>query len=265
MIVTCLSLSGSPGTSTTALMLALHNNAQRSYLIEADPVGSSPTLAGYLQGQVRHDRSLVNLVTAHTRGQLDRALEDQMVPLTDTKRVRVLPGLVHTRQTQTVTGLWTPLADLLGGLSTQGAAVVIDAGRFGHSAYARDLVVRSDLILIVQRPTRVAVAATRSALPTLRSQLEQARSRAPIGLAVVGDSPYSAKECAGVLGLPLAMTIPNDPKGARQYSEGLHLRGFSRTKSTLLQSVSKLWPSAVTFEKTHEPDWLAAKDEGVTI
>lgn len=262
MIVTCLSISASPGTSATALMLALHNDAPSSYLIEADPVGSSPTLAGYLQGQIRHDRSLVNLVNPHTRGRLDHAFEGQLVPLTDTKRVRLLPGLVHARQTQTVTGLWSPLADLLGGLSTQGAAIIIDAGRVSHTSFARDLVVRSDLVLLVQRPTRVAVAATRSALPTLRAQLEQARSRAPIGLAVVGDTPYSAKETASVLGLPVAMTIPNDPKGARQYSEGVHLTGFSKTKSPLLQSVSKLWPSVATFEKSQEPDWLTATPEG---
>lgn len=264
MIVTCLSISGSPGTSTTALMLALHNNAPSSYLIEADPIGSSPTLAGYLQGQVRHDRSVVNLVTPHTRGQIDSAFERQLVPLTDTKRVQLLPGLVHTRQTQTVSGLWPALADLLGGLSTQEAAVVVDAGRVGHSSFARDLVVRSDLVLVVQRPTRVAVAASRSALPTLRAQLEVARSRAPIGLAVVGDKPYTAKEVASVLQLPLAMTIPDDPRGARQYSEGIHLTGWSKTRSPLLQSVSKLWPAATTFVETHKPDWLTTVPEGGT-
>lgn len=261
MIVTCLSASGSPGVSTTALMLALHNNAPSSYLIEADPIGSSPTLAGYLQGQVRHDRSVVNLVTPHTRGQLDHAFDSQLVPITDTKRVRLLPGLVHTRQTRTVSGLWSPLADLLGGLSTQGAAVVIDAGRVGHTSFARDLVVRSDLVLLVQRPTRVAVAAARSALPTVRAQLEQARSRAPIGLAVVGDKPYTAKEVASVLQLPLAMTIPNDSRGSGQYSEGIHLAGFSKTRSPLLQSVSKLWPTATTFVDTHKPDWLTTDSE----
>jgi len=261
MIVTCLSASAAPGVSTTALMLALHNTAPRSLLIEADPIGSSPTLAGYLQGQIRHDRSVVNLVTPHTHGQLDSAFDRQLVPLTDNSRVRLLPGLVHTRQTRTVSGLWSPLADLLGGQSTQGAAIVIDAGRVGHTAFARDLVTRSDLVLLVQRPTRVAVAAARSSLPILRAQLEQSRSRAPIGLVVVGDKPYTAKEVASVLQLPLAMTIPDDAKGARQYSEGIHLAGFSKARSPLLQSTSKLWPTVNTFVDTHKPDWLTTDSE----
>lgn len=261
MIISCLSVSGSPGVSTTALMLALQaQKDHRAVLVEADPVGSSPTLMGYLQGQVRHDRSVVNLVDPFMRGRLEAAFNDQLVPLADKGRASVLPGIRNARQnTTTIPTFWTAIADHVGGLSADGANIVVDAGRIAPNQVLHPLVQRSDLVLLLQRPTMAAVAATRSMFPVLRAALEQSRSRAPVGLAVIGSKPYGPAEVARNLKLPVALTIPYDRQGVRFYSEGVRLTGFTRNRSALLRHVPKLWTTAATFAEQHQPEWLRAE------
>lgn len=261
MIISCLSVSGSPGVSTTALMLTLQApQNRRALLIEADPVGSSPTLMGYLQGQVRHDRGVVNLVDPFMKGSLETAFDQQLVPMADQGRASVLPGIRNARQnTTTIPTFWSAIADHVGGLSADGANIVIDAGRIAPNQVLHPLVQRSDLVLLFQRPTMASVAATRSMFPVLRSSLEQSRSRAPVGLAVVGSRPYGAAEVSRNLKLPVALTIPYDRRGIRFYSEGVRLSGFTRSRSALLRHVPKLWTSAASFAEHHQPEWLRAE------
>lgn len=264
MMISMLSISGSPGVSTLALASAIHaSNDARACLVEADPIGSSPALAGYLKGARRlEDNSVVNLVAPNQRGELPTAFTSQLVPLTDDGRVGVLPGLVHAGQAYTARALWGPVADLLAEMSISGDNVVVDAGRVGHAYYPWPMVTAADIVALVVRSERVAVAAARAGLEAIRRNLESNRSQAPLGVIVVESGPYEGREVAQALGLPLLTSVPHDVTGASEYSQGATLTGMRRRRSAYITRAPKLWRSYREFASSHQPDWLTATDDG---
>src|SRR3546814_11459424 len=100
MYLALISASGAPGVSTTALALALNSPSKNTLLVEADPIGSSPVLAGYLLGGRYHDKSLINLVDANPPGHLKSVMYSEVTTLPDTK-LSVLPGILNTPQPNT--------------------------------------------------------------------------------------------------------------------------------------------------------------------
>lgn len=263
-MISLLSISGSPGVSTLALASAIHAPHQaRSCLVEADPIGSSPTLAGYLKGSRRlEETSAVNLVAPNQRGELAAAFPSQLVPLSDDGRVGVLPGLVHAGQAYTARVLWGPLSDLLAEMSIGGDNIVVDAGRIGHAYYPWPMVTAADVVALVVRSERAAVAAARAGLDAIHRTLENNRSRAPLGVIVVESGPYAGREVAQALGLPLVASVPHDATGAGEYSHGAALTGMRRRRSPYITRAPKLWRVYREFADNHRPDWLAATDDG---
>ena len=87
MYLALISASGAPGVSTTALALALNSPSKNTLLVEADPIGSSPVLAGYLLGGRYHDKSLINLVDANRHGRLKSALASEVITFPGTTGV----------------------------------------------------------------------------------------------------------------------------------------------------------------------------------
>lgn len=82
-LVVLASASGAPGVTTTALGLAMRW-PRPVVLVDADPVGGSPVLAGLFQGAVAHPDAMVQLVLAQREGRLGEALPTSLLVLEDT-------------------------------------------------------------------------------------------------------------------------------------------------------------------------------------
>ena len=248
-VLALTSAKGAPGVSTAALAMTLLW-PRAALLAECDPTGGSSVLAGYLRGTVDHSRGLLNLAVAHRRDELAQDLWAQTVPLTpscpdnsaddaaDAPQRWLLPGLSDAAQAPSTGALWGPLGSLLASLERAGTDVIVDAGRLG-AAHAPTAVLRqADLVLLVLGTSLPAVAAARARLSVLRETLSPtgtsptATSAAMpaggsggvaggLGLLLVGDGrPYTAREIAAALGLPVVASLAWDPATAEVLSTG---------------------------------------------
>ncbi|CAN5190553.1 hypothetical protein BH09ACT9_BH09ACT9_05820 [soil metagenome] len=257
MYLALISASGAPGVSTTALALALNSPSKNTLLVEADPIGSSPVLAGYLLGGRDHDKSLINLVDANRHGRLKSALASEVITFPDTT-VSVLPGLLHSAQVDAMRGVWSPLGIHLAGLAVDDANVIVDAGRIGQHGSPVEMIVSATTIAIVTRTTRPALAALRASINGLRQQLSATQSTASLGLILIGESPYNADEVAKVTGLDVIAVIP-DSKDAKVFSDGEVLTKWRRRRSLYLHALHRTtWPKIEKFAATHQADWKSS-------
>ncbi len=259
MFLALTSASGSPGVSTTALALALNSPSAHTLLVEADAVGSSPTLAGYLLGNQYHNRSLINLVDAHRHGRLKTSLRDQVIELPDSE-VALLPGLMHSAQADAMRPVWSPLGTHLAGLSVDDTNIIVDAGRIGQQGAPIELIVNATTIAIVTRTTRPAVAALRASQTALRKKLSAVQSRASLGLILIGESPYSATDVAKATGLDVICVLP-DSSDAQVFSDGMPMSKWRRRRSMYLHTLHRsTWPKISKFAETHQADWRSGPD-----
>lgn len=213
-LFTLVSASGAPGVTTTALALAV-GWPRPVTLVEADPRGGSSILAGFFKGTVDQP-GLLQLVLAHRQGQLAAALPSLLMPI-DASQAHLLAGTRSHDQVVGLDGLWTPLLQVLRGLGGKtGQDVIVDAGRLGADGCPMPLVVGADTTVLVVGSSLPAVAGARSWAASLRE-----RTSGHFGLLVVGeDRPYSAREVARALSVPLLGTIESAPKHAAVYSDG---------------------------------------------
>lgn len=212
MAIICVtSASGSPGVTTTALGLVLAW-PRPVLLVEADPTGGSGILAGYFQGQLAHSSGLIELAMAHREDALAAELPHQLVDLPGSP-ARLLPGSRSHAQSGSLTPLWPALLDALRELDGTGQDVVVDAGRLGLDGSPTPLLYGADLTVLVTRSTLPAVIAATSWAHTLRERCEATPTQ--LGVVVVGEGhPYSGREVAAVLGLPLLACVAWDRRSA---------------------------------------------------
>ena len=125
-LIVLTSASGSPGATTTAVGFALAW-PRPVVLVEADPTGGSPILAGYFRGTVAPGRGLIDLALAHRDGHVAAALPGTLMPIPASQvpspvpvpvpvpaRERgawLLPGIRGHAQARSLTPVWEPLAD----------------------------------------------------------------------------------------------------------------------------------------------------------
>ena len=240
-VLALTSAKGAPGVSTAALAMTLLW-PRAALLAECDPAGGSSVLAGYLRGTVEHSRGLLPLALAQRHDKLEQALWSQTVPLTDTTTTKLdapgsdvseprspdrrwlLPGLSDAAQAPSTAALWGPLGSLLAGLERDRVDVLVDAGRLGAAHAPTALLRQADLVLLVLGTSLPAVAAARARLAVLREDLATTTadsSLAGVGLLLVGEGrPYSGREIAGSLGLPVVGTLAWDPASAEVLAAG---------------------------------------------
>lgn len=218
-VIALTSASGSPGVSTTAVGLALAWH-RPCVLVEADPTGGSPVLAGYLHGQVqRPATTLLDLVLAHRNGTLSEAVPKATVPLGG--QARLLPGIRSHTQAGSLRALWEPLAGALAGLDRTGQDVVVDVGRLGLPGSAEHLVDAADVTAVLTRTSLPALAAARSWVAGLRERFDTAGTLDRLVVLLVGEGdPYSRREVARVLRTPVLGCVDWDPEQARVFSLG---------------------------------------------
>lgn len=226
-LVALANAKGSPGTTTTALVLALRW-PRPVLLVEADLAGSS-VLAGYFRGQVPQDRGLSRLALAHSHGDLEGALWEQTLPLVEGNQDRkLLPGIAGPHAAPAVANLWNALANQLVALERGGMDVLVDLGRVGPVGGGAT---REDREPVLRLADQVLLT-TGSRLPDIAVTRELVRARTSVVDAAAGDltnlavltigpgRPYQAGEIAATLGLASAGAIAWDPVNAEVLSVG---------------------------------------------
>lgn len=218
-VVVLASASGSPGVTTTTLGLGL-TWPREALVVEADPTGGSAMAAGYLRGQVAAPEGLIELALAAQDGRILDRLREVAVQLPGSTTGLVAGARSH-QQSRALVGLWEPLSSVLAGLDTLGRDVLVDAGRLGLHGFAMPLLESADLALLVTRSDLVALAGARSWAQTLRDRFDQVGASASLGVLLIGENaPFTPREVASVLGLPVVAAVAWDPRSARVLSHG---------------------------------------------
>ncbi|MGW4699721.1 hypothetical protein [Streptomyces sp. NPDC004285] len=228
-VIALAGLPGAPGVTSTALALLRTwplEEGRRLVLAECDPDGGA-VLAGALQGQVPADRGLRNLALSSRTQDLVTAFWPQLIALeNDEKRSErnrlLLPGLTSPEQASSLSPVWGQLADLFAGIEAHGHDVLVDLGRSGAFGQPGVLALRADTVLLVVRGTVRSVHAAAGRIHALRTMLdgESGRGAGALGLLLVRQGPYGAREVEAELGVPVVASLPYRPQEAAVLSDG---------------------------------------------
>ncbi|MEU8315005.1 ParA family protein [Micromonospora sp. NPDC049033] len=254
-IIAMVSAKGSPGVTTTALACTLSWSG-RTVLAECDPAGGS-VLSGYLSSLEIPPIGLLPLAAAALRDQLADTFAHQLVDL-DAKspgQRLVLPGINDPVQAGTIRPTWEALTAFFADLERRepGYDVVADCGRLATSAPPWPLLFRADLLLLVVRAATLrAIAPAAGAAEMLRRELTQyGKGPGALGLALIGDGPYSRRDIEQRLQLPTLIELPDDRRTAEVLSDGGgRLRGSQR----LLRAAASAEPAvrdAISQRRAH--------------
>jgi hypothetical protein len=213
-IYALVSAGGSPGVTTTALALAL-GWPRQVILAECDPSGGD-ILAGLFAGHLPARSGLVPL--AVEAGQnleaAAAALWSQLIEIDDERGRLLLAGISDPRQGLGLAPVWPVLAAALAAVP---ADVIADCGRLDTGSGPEPVLAASSLVALVLRPSLRQVSRARSRIDML-IQLLGGPGR--LVLLLVGEGTHSPREVAGVLGVPVAFSLPQDDKSAMVLSDG---------------------------------------------
>lgn len=249
-----ISPGGSPGVTTTALALAL-TWPSSVILAECDPAGGA-LLPGLFAGHLSAAGGLLGLAFAAgpDAGIASRELPDHLATLDETGERLFLPGLTDPRQVVGLAPAWPAIAAALAGADRD---VLADCGRLDPgTGQVASVLVRSDLVIMVLRPTLRQAAAARPRLELAAELLAGTdrirlllvgmtgyrvpgarRRKAPrtraadvpaAQLSVSGAtsaSAYRASEISSALGVPVLGSICWDGRTAGVLSDGWGRRG----------------------------------------
>lgn len=228
-IITLTSAAGAPGTSTTALGLALSWPGD-SLLVEADPSGSS-LIPGWYRASINPtDRNVINIAMSTGRENLASTVLSQCISLsadasTGERRLALL-GLTDPAQAAAITSWWPPLATAFTELSAAGYTIIVDAGRCTQGSFPTALLEVADLVLMTCRDDLSSVVRT---FP-LGQQLQQALQDR-FGLAIIssiGPLHYATSEIVAQFGAHFAIAIEADAQAAATLSDGVPSRRSGR-------------------------------------
>lgn len=243
VIVIC-SASGAPGVSTSAIGLAMAW-PRPCLLLEADPTGLSAVSAGPMkQVNPTHIPSVFDLAVHHRQtGTLPPLLDTALtVPGT---QVKLIAGIRTHAQATAVADVWLPIIEQLHGFDAAGTDVIVDLGRLGLAGSPRPLLQAADLILLTTRSTLPALIPPTSWAASLTELVGPDSGR--LGLLLIGAGhPYTGKEIAAQVQIPLIADLPLDPTAAEVFHLGAPAgRRFDRS------ALSKALPAAAAAIRGH--------------
>ena len=246
-VIALTSVTGSPGVTTTAVALAV-SWPRPVILVEADPVGASSVLPGFLRGQYRHQHGILDAAVSARAGTLAEDVAGFLIDLPGTGHARLLAGCSRPEQADTMTRSWPVLAPALAQVSAAtGIDVLLDAGRLSQAGAPLPALGTADRVLLLTGSTLPALHIARAWLPTIRGTLVDDTR---LGLLVVGEGqPYRATEIAHHLGTPVVGVLAQDPPAARAWSTGArHPR-----RSDLARSITTLTTTLTTAPGRRTP------------
>lgn len=245
------SISGSPGVTTTAVAWA-YLSPTPTLIVEADPTGGSPILAGVMRGEQPHDVSIIDLVGQPVDGYA-YYVNERSLPLPGATDRRVLPGIAAPEQAKALSSTWAQLGTSLEQLSREtGMTVLIDCGRVGHVHTPYPLIERADAVLAFTHASLPALNATHLGLEALRKITSSTGTQRRLGVVALSggkDSlrPYSSNEVAGVTApTEVIASLDFEPRRAAVYSGGVHptrghdFSGYVRSVKALITAGDRL-------------------------
>jgi hypothetical protein len=193
-VVSVLAGKGSPGVTTTALLLAAVW-PRPAVFAECDPSGGDVVFRLRTEdgSPLAGDRGVVSLATA-LRGAASSPVVADHVQVVD-GGLPVLVGVASPAHATALAGSWRGLADALAGWSD--GDVFADCGRLSGEPATRELLRCSARVLVLCRATAAGVAHTRAAL----EQLHAGRDGAPVSVLVIGDGDAPGQVGAALRGL----------------------------------------------------------------
>lgn len=222
-----MSLSGSPGITTTAVALT-RCWPRNAILLEADTSKSSPVLSGYLKGRYGSEKSLINLAIAATQtGRVDHNdLWAQLVPL-DAEDLEsatrwLLPGLMEAKSASSLDRIWGDIVSAASNFESTGIDVIIDAGRWNVNDTRSALLRAADSIIVTAHPSLPDAFAILHRLEEIQQELDRIGRSSDLQLLIIDKqaASYTASEVANSLGLDLAGALPYDASSASVFSDG---------------------------------------------
>jgi hypothetical protein len=207
-VVSVLAGKGSPGVTTTALLLAAVW-PRPAVFAECDPSGGDVVFRLRTEdgSPLAGDRGVVSLATA-LRGPAASPVVADHVQVVD-GGLPVLVGVASPAHATALAGTWRGLSDALAGWSD--GDVFADCGRLSGEPATRELLRRSARVLVLCRATAAGVAHTRVALEQLHAGRDGA---AAVSVLVIGDGDAPSQVGAALRGLgeldvigPLALDV----------------------------------------------------------
>jgi MinD-like ATPase involved in chromosome partitioning or flagellar assembly len=258
MLIAVLSAKGAPGVTTAALALAL-SWPRPVVLAELDPAGGD-VLAGYGRGEQAAD-GLGELILAARRGDLPARLDAHLLQLDPAGRVRLLAGLADPTAAAHVD--WSRMA---GGLDTIGDGatdVLADCGRLRTEHFPTPVVNQAAAVVVVTGSNLRAVRAASQAIAHLRREEAEPGAGPVAAMVVAPGEPYTEREIADALGVPVIGALPRNAKTAAVLSDGAPAgRGFAQ--SALMRAARSVAVNMVAFAASRHgvlaPAWSASGD-----
>ncbi|GGA67823.1 hypothetical protein GCM10011490_18000 [Pseudoclavibacter endophyticus] len=253
-IITLSALGHSPGTTTTAVAMAMgwHRPVM---LVEADTSTTSSILAGRLRGQVPHLAGLTNLASAATHGELSPSLMlANSVELRPDRRL--VPGFSTLGAARGAATFWADLLPALGSLDAAGTDVIVDLGRCDADDPRAALVASADLVFVATGTTLPDIAATTAAvtgrttrLGDLATLLDDVGHGTALRLVLIERAAenYSSAEIRRVTGLPVVGSLPYAPDAAAVHCLGVpggtvrrgQRRAYERSVGALIDGATR--------------------------
>ncbi|GAA5121461.1 hypothetical protein [Haloechinothrix salitolerans] len=239
-VIVLLSPKCAPGVSTASAVLAYAWPCP-VLLADCDP-GGGDLAAGWLgqwlvDGHLTTDRGVLSYATAtrHTRAGAADALEPHLQVVPVAPRARLLRGLDgQAQRTALDAASWQRLAHAVRERgATDHSDVLIDAGRFGGWT-PRPLLNVADLTLLAVRPLARHVLAAAPALAELGRCVEPDR----LGIAALATTTAGTRDIRKALGHRVNLELPDDPRTARVFSDGVNAGEPFTLRSSLVRAAT---------------------------
>lgn len=250
MLISFVSVKGSPGVTSTALATAAVW-PRPVVLLEADPAGGDLAYrcvsAG--GGPLPAGKSLLTLAAA-VRGGItgSQVVSDQAQMLAC--GVHVIQGVTSTTQARGLGSLWSEVAEAA---RSSEVDVIADLGRLDRGSFTMPLAQASDVLVPVAAASLESVMHMRDQLPELVLALRQ-QGIVSIAPALVGPDAHAARDCGdfdalldrtGVDVRP-ARPVPVDHRAVQRLESGE--KGTGRVGRSLLLRATRLMAEALLEE-----------------
>jgi hypothetical protein len=225
VIVAVASVKGSPGATSTALVLASVWGTQ-PVLLEADPDGGDLAYRCRAAhgGSMHAGRSMITLAAAVRAGMpAADALVDHSQRLSC--GVDVVQGVTSASQAEGIEGLWPQVAAACGVADRD---VIVDLGRLSRRDPTLVLARAADRLLLVANPTLASAVHVADALPALAEAIGADPRRGFITPVLVGPDASAHRDSADFddivrgTGVPVTKTrsVPYDPAALQRLESG---------------------------------------------
>jgi hypothetical protein len=245
MLVAVAGEKGSPGATTTAVVLAASWPGP-AVVVEADPAGGDLALRLRLpSGEALPPTPTVLTLAAAARAHPN---DSQLVirhasGMSD--RMGVIPGPLMAEQLGSIAGSWDALAATF---TCAQLDVIVDVGRLDTGSPAMPIAGAADVVVVVGRPTEAGGLRLRERVKVLGPTLSARRGRPAMVWPVVVAPPRHAEDYAADLGHLLSAAgikpvgvshVANDPAAVARLEAGENPTG-RLLRTPLLRSAKEL-------------------------